>query len=77
MFLGSLSQSSFEVPFFFFLSSSRIWTQGITLSRQTFTTWATPPALFHAGYFQDKALSNYLPGLASNCDLPSLCLLSS
>jgi hypothetical protein len=24
MFLGSLSQSSFEVPFFFFLSSSRI-----------------------------------------------------
>jgi hypothetical protein len=37
---------------------------------------ATPPAFFCEGFFK-IGLANYLPGLASNCDLPDLCSLSS
>jgi hypothetical protein len=43
----------------------------------SFTTRVTPPALFGLGIFEIGGLVNYLPGLASNCDPPDLCLLSS
>jgi hypothetical protein len=41
------------------------------------TTWATLPAFFCVGYFQDRVSGKYLPQLASNCNLSDLCLLSS
>jgi hypothetical protein len=39
--------------------------------------WATPPALFCDGYFRDRVLASYLPGLTLNHNPPDLCLLSS
>jgi hypothetical protein len=41
------------------------------------TMGATPPVLLCIGVFQDRASQTCLLGLASNCDPPDLCLLSS
>jgi hypothetical protein len=40
-------------------------------------TSATPPSLFCDGFFQDRVWRAIYPGLASNCNPPDLCLLSS
>jgi hypothetical protein len=39
------------------------------------TLWATPSTLICEEFFLDRVLWNYLPGLASNCDPPYICLL--
>jgi hypothetical protein len=41
------------------------------------TPWTTSPALFGDGCFRDRVSWSICPGLASNCDPPHLCLLSS
>jgi hypothetical protein len=60
--LVGLSESethSWKVSLFwkalFFFSSTVVWTQGLTLVRCSIA-WATPPALFHVGYFWDRVL---------------------
>jgi hypothetical protein len=50
------------------IGSSRDWTQGLIL--------ALPLEPLHQSFLV-LGLTNYLPGLASNLDLPDLCLLSS
>jgi hypothetical protein len=55
---------------FFFFCGTRAWTQGLHLEpiHQPIFLWRV---------FHDRVSQNYLPRLASNCDPPDLCLLSS
>jgi hypothetical protein len=56
--------------FFFFLPVLGLELRAYTFSHSTHTPF------FMKDFFRDRVL-NYLSGLASNCDPPDLCLLSS
>jgi hypothetical protein len=47
------------------------------LELKAFTLSHSNSPIFVMGFFEIGSLANYLPRLASNCDLPNLCLLSS
>jgi hypothetical protein len=64
-----LCDSSSSFFFFFFFEVLGLELRAFTLSHST-------RPIFVRG-FRDRVLQNYLPGLASNCDPPDLCLLSS
>jgi hypothetical protein len=55
---------------FFFFNGTEVWTQGLHLEplHQPF---------FVMGFFRDRVLQTICLGLASYCDRPDLCLLSS
>jgi hypothetical protein len=51
------------ISFFLFFSfgSTEVWSEGVGLSRQNTTTWATPPALSSVAYFGDRVLKAICP----------------
>jgi hypothetical protein len=51
--------------------------RALSLQSRRSTTRATPPVHFALVIFGDGGLTNYLPRLTSNPDLPDLSLLSS
>jgi hypothetical protein len=44
-----------------------VWTQGFMLEKQALYCLNHTASPFFSGYFGDGGLTNYLPGLASNC----------
>jgi hypothetical protein len=63
-------------PFHFFGGQHWGWNSGPHLLG-TLTVQPMCLPCFYIGCFRDRVSVNYLPGLASNCDPPDLCLLSS
>jgi hypothetical protein len=60
-----------------FFDGTGVWTQGLTLLGRHSTTWITLISSVLCWVFSRWGLTNYLPGLASICDLNDLWLLIS
>jgi hypothetical protein len=54
----------------FFFRGTGVWTQGLTLAKQTSTIWATPLSCFCSGY-----LGDYLSLWTISLDRPGIVIL--
>jgi hypothetical protein len=71
------SLESHKTFFFFFFGILGFELRASCLLGRWLYHLSHPPALFCIGYFQDRVSRTVCPWLASNCDPPGLCLLSS
>jgi hypothetical protein len=55
-------------------SASDVWPQGFVIAKQVLYCLSHTPSAFYCGYFGDRGLMIYLPGLASNHECTDLSL---
>jgi hypothetical protein len=66
-----------SILFFFFGGGPKVSTQGLMLAREVLCHLRPSASSFLCWVFSKQDLVTFSPTLASNCDPPDLCLLSS